>query len=109
MSMFMALWSLPPALYHWQWPDLRHWVILLCMATAAFFAQWLLAKAYTETEGVKLMPFDFGRLIFTAIFAYFAFGEVSNLYTWAGAAVILISTFFAVRRDAKSSATPVSG
>ncbi|MFO0109407.1 MAG: DMT family transporter [Alphaproteobacteria bacterium] len=109
MSLFMALWALPPALYHWQWPDLYHWIILLAMATAAFFAQWLLAMAYKETEVVKLMPFDFGRLIFTAIFAYFAFGEVSNLYTWAGATVILVSTFLAVRRDAKSSSTIVSG
>jgi drug/metabolite transporter (DMT)-like permease len=108
MSLFMALWSLPPALHHWQWPDLYHWIILLGMATAAFFAQWLLAMAYKETDVVKLMPFDFGRLLFTAIFAYFAFGEVSNLYTWLGAAVILVSTFLAVRRDTKSSSATVS-
>lgn len=109
MSMFMALWSLPPALYHWRWPTPEAWVILLAMATAAFFAQWLLAKAYKETEVVKLVPFDFGRLIFTALFAYLAFGETSQLHTWIGAAIILGCALLAIRRDAKSSAQPVSG
>lgn len=109
MSMFMALWSLPPALYHWRWPAPEAWVILLAMATTAFFAQWLLAKAYKETEVVKLVPFDFGRLIFTALFAYIAFGETSHLHTWIGAAIILGCALIAIRRDAKSSAAPVSG
>jgi len=109
MSLFMALWSLPPALYHWHWPDPQSWWVLLAMATTAFFAQWLLAKAYKETDVVKLVPFDFGRLIFTAIFAYIAFGETSALHTWLGAAIILGSAVLAVRRDAKSSSAPVSG
>lgn len=103
MVFFMGLWSLPPALYFWHWPSAISWGYLVLVAITAFGMQWCLAKAYSLTQVVKLTPFDFSRLVFTAIFAYIAFGETTDLYTWLGAAIIIGSVLINVRRDAKTS------
>ncbi|MBN8544190.1 MAG: DMT family transporter [Alphaproteobacteria bacterium] len=103
MVLFMSIWSLPPALYYWQWPSLTVWFYLVIIACFAFVAQWSLAKAYSLADIVTLTPYDFSRLIFTSILAYIAFGESSDIYTWVGAAIIVTSALMNARRDAKSA------
>ena len=46
------------------------------------------------------MPFDFFRLVFTAILAYIFFGEVADVWTWAGGAIIVASAAYIARREA---------
>ncbi|MFZ4124818.1 MAG: DMT family transporter [Rickettsiales bacterium] len=108
MVLFMSIWSLPPALYYWQWPSLTVWFYLIVIACFAFCAQWSLAKAYSMANIVTLTPYDFSRLIFTSILAYFVFGESSDIYTWIGAAIIISSALINARRDAKSAAQTVA-
>jgi drug/metabolite transporter (DMT)-like permease len=108
MVFFMSLWSLPPALYQWQWPSPTIWLYLVIIAAFAFIAQWSLAKAYSLADVVKLTPYDFSRLIFTSILAYFVFGETSDVHTWVGAAIIITSALLNARRDAKSADEPVA-
>jgi drug/metabolite transporter (DMT)-like permease len=108
MVFFMSLWSLPPALYFWEWPSVRVWVYLFIIAGFAFVAQWSLAKSYSLADVVKLTPYDFSRLIFTSILAYLVFDETSDMYTWIGAAVIVASALINARRDAKSAKEPVA-
>lgn len=104
MALFMMLLALPPALMHWQWPSPVLWACLACVAIASTGAHWFLVRAYSIAQVVQLMPFDFLRLIFTAIFAYFFFHETSDLFTWLGAGVIIASAVAIARRDAKAAA-----
>lgn len=108
MVLFMSIWSLLPALYYWQWPSPDVWGYLVMIAAFAFVAQWTLAKAYSLTDIVKLTPYDFSRLIFTSILAYFTFDESSDLYTWIGATIIVVSALMNARRDAKSPSDTVA-
>ena len=62
------------------------------------------------------MPFDYARLPFIALFAFLLFGEVAEIWTWVGAAIIAGSAFYiarresalATRRDAKTPIAPVA-
>jgi drug/metabolite transporter (DMT)-like permease len=38
-----------------------------------------------------VMPIDFVRLIWVAIFGYFLFGEVPDVFVWIGGAMIFAS------------------
>ena len=105
MSVFMSLLSLPLALFHWQWPDPHQWAIMLLIAIASLGAQVFLARAYALAEVSSLMPYDFGRLIFTAIYAYILFGETSDLTSWIGAAIIIGSAIIITRRENRKKAT----
>lgn len=108
MALFMFVFAVPFALPHWQWPDGRLWMLLGAIAVFSTFAHWSLVKAYSLARVVQIMPFDFTRLVFTALFAYLAFGETSDLMTWLGAAIIVASAVAIARRDAKAAALAAS-
>jgi len=46
------------------------------------------------------MPFDYTRLPFIAALAYLLYGEVADIWTWTGAAIIAGSAFYIARREA---------
>jgi drug/metabolite transporter (DMT)-like permease len=55
------------------------------------------------------MPIDFCKLIWVAVIAYLAFGEVPGLYTWLGGAVIFSSTMYiAYREQIRAWAAPTA-
>lgn len=105
MSFFMSLLAVPLALFHWEWPTLYQWGVMLLVASASLGAQLFLARAYALAEVSSLMPYDFGRLIFTALYAYILFGETSDFTSWIGAAIIIGSAVIITRREARRKAT----
>ena len=56
------------------------------------------AICYSKADLATIQPFDFTRLIFTAIIAYFAFGEKMEIATFIGAAIILAGTIIATAK-----------
>lgn len=103
MALFMTPFSAPLALYHWSWEPLTHanvWVALLLIAFFSTLAHLLIARAYARAEMVALLPFDFTRLIFTAFFAYFLFGETMDSHTLLGATIIMSSAVYIAHREA---------
>ena len=100
MAFFMTLWSLPPALYYWKTPGMELIALTFAVALASTAAHAFLVRAYASADMVLLMPFDFFRLVFTAIFAYAAFHEVADMWTWVGGAVIVSSAAYIAHREA---------
>jgi len=101
MAVFMLFWSIPFAIPYWKTftaSDLLHSFVLALFATAAHLC---MARAFVRTEMVVLMPFDFTRLIFTAVFAYFFFGETLDTQTLIGTLVIATSTIYIAHREAR--------
>jgi drug/metabolite transporter (DMT)-like permease len=47
------------------------------------------------------MAFDFARLPFVTLFAWLAFGESPDIWTWIGAAVIVSATVYIAHREAQ--------
>lgn len=106
MNLIMFVLALPFGLYHWQMPSMEAWGVLLFIAVCSITMHFSLAKAYSLAPVASLMPLDFTRLIYTAIFAYLVFGETSDLSTWVGGAIILASAMLSTRanrRDAKAA------
>lgn len=101
MALYMTPLSLPPALFHWQPVAAPEWAGLALIAFFSTAAHLLLARAYTHTEMVVLMPFDFTRLLFTALLAYLFFNETIDSPTLLGALIIAGSTVYIARREAQ--------
>ena len=51
-----------------------------------------LPKAFAKADATAIMPLDFARLPFAALFGYILFREVSDAWTWAGAAFAFFTT-----------------
>ena len=104
MNLFMLLLTLPFGLFHWAMPSLHAWGLLVVIAICSLIMHLSMVRAYARAPLVTLMPFDFTRLISTALFAYLLFGETSDWMTWLGAAIIITSAALMARRDIRASA-----
>lgn len=100
MSFFMMCWAAIPMIWLWEPVTLEQMIAILGIAIASTGAHICLVNAYARADVVALMPFDFSRLIFTAILAYLFFGEVSGWNIWLGAALIIASAIYIAHREA---------
>ncbi|MEQ8286202.1 DMT family transporter [Thalassospira sp.] len=100
MGLIMAPLSLIPALMYWQMPTLWQFAVLLLLGAFATAGQQLLVRAYRAADQSYVMIFDFLRLPFVAAMAFVMFGEVVDIWTWAGAALIIGSALYIARREA---------
>jgi drug/metabolite transporter (DMT)-like permease len=101
MALFMTIFSFPLAIPFWKMLTPQQYLGMFLIALTSTISHFCLVKAYTKTEMVVLMPFDFTRLIFTAVMAYFAFGERVDAWSWAGSAVIVTSAAYITWREQK--------
>ncbi|MFQ6017756.1 MAG: DMT family transporter [Kiloniellaceae bacterium] len=101
MNLFATPLSLVPALFVWRWPSWPTLALLVGLGLFGAVAHLLLTRAYARADASAVMPLDYARLPFVAVIAYFAFGEVPDVWTWLGAAVIASSAIYIARREAK--------
>lgn len=99
MALFMTLFSAPLAIPYWKILTPMQYAGMIVIALTSTISHFCLVKAYTKTEMVVLMPFDFTRLVFTSVMAYFAFGEVLDAWSWAGSAIIVGSAAYITWRE----------
>ncbi len=102
MTLILTPLSLVPALFVWQWPDLETLGYLIGLGGAGALAHLLLTIAYAKADASAVIPFDYARLPFVAVIAYILFGEIPDLWTWVGAAVIAASAIYIAHREAQT-------
>ena len=103
MGLFMTLFSIGPAIYVWQWPQGETWAWLALTGVIATFAHQSINRAFKTSDASYVMPFGFVQLPAVALMGYMVFGEVADIYTWIGAAVIFSSGVYIVHREAKAA------
>jgi drug/metabolite transporter (DMT)-like permease len=96
VSLVMVL----PVVFVWVWPRWEDLVVLAGLGLLAMLAHLALARSLAVADASAIMPFDYARLPFVALFAFVLFGEVAEIWTWVGAAIIAGSAFYIVRREA---------
>lgn len=101
MVLLLTPLSLVPALLVWEWPSWHALFWLTVLAGCGTAGHWFVTSAYVKADLSYVMPFDFARLPFTALFAYLLFAEIPTVWTWIGGAVIFASTFYIALREAQ--------
>lgn len=100
-SCLQAPLTLVPALLVWQWPEPGLWPWLIAMGPVATLGHVALTRAFAAADASFTMTFDFARLPFAVLFGYAVFGEIIDLWTWIGAAIIFSASLFIVHREAQ--------
>ena len=88
------------ALFVWQIPSSSALALSALAALAATVSHLLLTRAFALVDASAIVPFDYSRLPFVAFIAFLAFGEVPDVWTWLGAAVIAGAAIYIARREA---------
>ena len=87
------------ALFVWQAPSPLAWGLGVAMGAMGVIAHFFFTRAFAIADASYVLPFDYLRLPFIAVIAFFAFGEVSDVWTWVGAGVIAGSAIYIARRE----------
>jgi len=101
VGLFITPVSLILALPVWQIPPPHLWIWIAFLGPSAVIGHVTFVKALGCADASAILPFDFLRLPFAVLFGWLVFGEIADIWTWAGAAVIFASTFYISRREAQ--------
>ena len=104
MGIFLGLFSIGPALWVWQTPTLVDIGWLLLIGLFGSMAQVSLAQSLKETDPTAIMPFDFLKLVWTALIGIWFFAEIPDIFTWIGAAIIFASGLYIAHRERRAAA-----
>ena len=99
-AMFVGLLAGVPLFWVWMTPDLQGLLLLLTMGGLAAAGQWAGVKALRLGEASIIGNIQYTQLIYAAILGYALFGEIQDSATMIGAAIIVGSAIYLVRRDA---------
>ena len=92
ITLYMGIFTTPLTLLFavpvWRDPSLAELGWLVVIGALTIVVNICFAQAVKEADATTLMPFDFTKLVWAALLGYLAFGEVPEVWTWVGGAVI---------------------
>ena len=102
MGIFLCAFSFGPALWVWQSPSLTNLVWLAFIGLCGSAGQVSLSQSLKETDPTAVLPFDFLKMIWATLLGMWFFGELPDVLTFVGAAVIFgAGVMLAVRERAR--------
>ncbi len=97
--------SILPAIFYWDWPSTQQLLWLFAIGITGTGAQLAISQAFKEADTTVMMPFDFTKLLWAAFYGFWIFGEIPDLYTWIGGAIIFSSGILIAYREKKIKAS----
>jgi len=99
MGMFSAPLSLVAALFVWITPSLETLLWLIGIGLFSTIAHLAYTRAFAIADASAVLPYDYIRLLMVAAVGYGFYDEIPDIWTWAGACVIIGSAFYIARRE----------
>ena len=91
--------TMPFAAVEWRAPGLLNVLIIMVIAVFATFRTYSDIRGYSTGEVSFVALFQYLRILFVGITAYYLFGEVLANHEWAGMLVIISSTLYIAQRE----------
>lgn len=102
-QLMVMLFALGPTLYVWVTPAWSDVPALLLLAAAGTAAPYCLVRGLVHAEVSVVEPIEYLRLPITATLAWIIFSESTDGWTWVGALIIVLSTWYMTRHEHKSA------
>jgi drug/metabolite transporter (DMT)-like permease len=83
----------------WVWPGPFDAALLLGHGVLAGCAMLLFINAYKLAETNFVAPFEYSAMIWAVAFGYVLFRDFPDIYTWAGAAIVIVAGILMILRD----------
>jgi drug/metabolite transporter (DMT)-like permease len=98
-AFYTALFSAIPAAYFWITPTWSEVSILIIIGFLGIIGQSCITHGLTLGEATLTVPFDYMRIIYSAIFGLLLFSEIPSWWSIAGGALIVGSNLYLLRRS----------
>jgi drug/metabolite transporter (DMT)-like permease len=93
-----------PAFYVWVTPTWTQLGLLILTGALGIVGQGCFTHGVTLGDTTFVMPFDYLRIVYSAIFGVLWFGEFPGVWSVAGAAVIIGSSLYLLRAEQRDRA-----
>jgi len=103
MTLMMAPLALIPAIFEWTTPGLNQLGWLALAGILGAFAQWAMTQALKTGSTNAVMPIDFLRLVWATLIGLAIFGEIPDVFTWIGGAIIFGSSVWFTWRERRAN------
>ena len=110
MPVFLTIFSFIPCIIYWIKPSLVDGLLLVSTGLIATLAHQGITRAFSISEATYVLVFDYLRLPFTAILAFYIFYEIPSITVFIGSLIIFISSIYIINREkvaGKKETTPV--
>jgi drug/metabolite transporter (DMT)-like permease len=79
-----------------SWHDIQFGILIGVASTAG---QWIVVLAFRYADASVLAPFSYTQLLWVSILGFLIFGEVPDVWTASGAAIIVASGLYTAHRE----------
>lgn len=83
----------------WTWPTPLDWALMVLTGFMGAVGHWFLILAYRRTEASSLAPYMYLQLPWITFLGWLLFGDLPDLWTLAGAAVVISSGIYVFSRE----------
>ena len=87
--------------FRWETPTATEWVVMLVMGAIGGGAHLIVIHAYRIASASLLAPFQYVQIIWATALGLAVFGDFPDLWTMAGAAIIVASGLYVCFREAE--------
>jgi len=87
------------AAFVWQPLGWELWLVFAGMGLIGMLGHITLTRAFRAADASLVMSLEFARLPFAVGLGFWVFGELIDLWTWIGAAVIFAAALYTARRE----------
>ena len=89
--------------FQWVTPDAGDLALLACVGLLGGAAQLAMVEAFRNAEASLLAPFDYSAMLWVALFGYLVWGVLPDAWIMTGAAIVIASGLYILRREALRS------
>jgi drug/metabolite transporter (DMT)-like permease len=97
-----AFFAFLPAMFTWITPTGHELVLLILIGVMGMGGQALITHGLGMGDATALVPLDYVRVVYAAILGYFLFGEMPNVWSFAGMALIVAASLYLVLTERKA-------
>ncbi|MCD7722344.1 MAG: DMT family transporter [Clostridiales bacterium] len=87
-SAFSCAVTAPYLIFNFSHMALMQWLYLILAGVCAAFGQFTITAAYTFAPSREISVYDYSQVLFAAVTGYFLFGELPDLWSFAGYIII---------------------
>ena len=101
LSVTVAIYSFPLALWHWQWPNTVQWLLIFVCGVIGSAGHYCLTRSIAAADISATQSANFLDLLWAALMGWLLFADVPSQTTLIGGVVIAASTVWIARREAR--------
>jgi drug/metabolite transporter (DMT)-like permease len=83
----------------WVTPSWHDIMLGIFIGVASTAGQWIVVLAFRYADASVLAPFSYIQLLWVSILGFLVFGEVPDIWTVTGAAIIVVSGLYTAHRE----------